>query len=296
MSLDSTTKEISSCKYRYYRSNIKLSEHASIMFSPVSHVKSRCLSPSSRSNASCTWRSLTASNELVASSSRSTLQRCLGNMDQFIMPSRKTYWIHEEPAWFRMVIHWWDMLCIVTIVMLQVFVRPVNFNFNVFTSWVWLWISVQGFKLCNSRTAGSLKSARAIAMRCFLRFDQDSPSRIRNEIQSSWPPLQTLLTTQITFQYELSLDELSNYIIISTRIQNPGLKRLKRPKTWGRNTPKTISACSSWVTVHHLVEHRDVPTAYWSPVGIPSAKISSLSLEKRSWKTKHHILYNITMT
>ena len=131
------------------------------------------MSPSSRSNASCTWRSLTASNELVASSSRSTLQRCLGNMDQF-MPSRKTYWIHEEPACFRMVIHWWDMLYIVTIVMLQVFVRPVNFNFNVFTSWVWvrIRISVQGFKLCNSRTAGSLKSARAIAMRCFLRFDQ----------------------------------------------------------------------------------------------------------------------------
>ena len=204
--------------------------------------------------------------------------------------------LHDSGWWYIDEICYSDYSDASSFSVSHFFVRPVNFNFNVFTSWVWVWISVQGFKLCNSRTAGSLKSARAIAMRCFLRFDQDSPSRIRNEIQSSWPPLQTLLTTQITFQYELSLDELSNYIIISTRIQNPGLKRLKRPKTWGRNTPKTISACSSWVTVHHLVEHRDVPTAYWSPVGIPSAKISSLSLEKRSWKTKHHILYNITMT
>ncbi len=212
------------------------------------------LSPSSRSNASCTWRSLTASNELVASSSRSTFaeMEMTPRTGQFIMSSQK----QALNSWGACMIEddcdvlmWY---AIVTIVGLQVsqFLMVLNdlpTSNSTCLLRMWGWISAQGFKLCNSRTAGSRKSARAIAMRCFLRFDQDSPSRIRNEIQSKF--MTTFIehendsTTQITFpECTVFIWAFLNFAHKDTQSWP---ETLETTQHLGKNTPKTISSKKS---------------------------------------------------
>ena len=147
--------------------------------------------------------------------------------------------LHDSGWWYIDEI-WWDMLYIVTIVMLQVsqFLIFVIFLYDLST-WIstCLLLECEYEFLCRASsfaTQGLLDLSKVLGqLQCAASWDLTKIHQAEYEMKYKVPdhPLQTLLTTQITFQYELSLDELSNYIIISTRIQNPGLKRLKRPKT-----------------------------------------------------------------